>query len=80
MCVRYVVCELRKPFFNEFVVKCPRPVKAINDSLIEQGIIGGYDLGKDYADFKDHMLVCVTEMNSREEIDALVEGLKEAAQ
>lgn len=72
--------ELRKPFFNEFVVKCPRPVKAINDSLIEQGIIGGYDLGKDYADFKDHMLVCVTEMNSREEIDALVEGLKEAAQ
>jgi glycine dehydrogenase subunit 1 len=72
--------ERRKPFFHEFVVKCPRPVQAINDHLLQQGIIGGYDLGRDYPDFKNHMLVCVTEMNRREEIDALVAGLKEAAQ
>lgn len=71
--------NITKPFFHEFVVRCPRPVRAINDHLMEQGIIGGYDLGKDYPDFKDHMLVCVTEMNSREEIDALVAGLKEMA-
>jgi glycine dehydrogenase subunit 1 len=68
-----------KPFFHEFVVRCPRPVAEINAHLMEQGIIGGYDVGKDYPDFKDHMLVCVTEMNSREEIDALVNGLKEVA-
>ena len=36
---------MSKPFFHEFVVKCPRPVAEINDKLIEKGIIGGYDLG-----------------------------------
>lgn len=68
-----------KPFFHEFVVKCPRPVTEINKHLIEQGIGGGYDLGQDYAHLKNHMLLCVTEMNSKDEIDALVEALKEVA-
>lgn len=66
-----------KPFFNEFVVKCLRPVAEINAHLIERGIIGGYDLGKDYPEYADHMLIAVTEMNSKDEIDALVESLKE---
>ncbi|MCP4537401.1 MAG: aminomethyl-transferring glycine dehydrogenase subunit GcvPA [Chloroflexi bacterium] len=67
-----------KPFFKEFVVRCPRPVEEINDDLLnEWGIMGGYDLGQDYPHLKDHMLLCVTEMNCREEIDALVEALQE---
>jgi glycine dehydrogenase subunit 1 len=70
--------DTSKPFFNEFIIKCPRPVTALNDALIEKGIMGGYDLGQDYAHLKDHMLLCVTEMNSKDEIDALVEGLKGA--
>ncbi len=68
-----------KPFFNEFVVKCPRPIAEINEALIEDGIVGGYDLGKDYPHLANHMLLCVTEMNGKDEIDALVkmlEGLK----
>ena len=69
-----------KPFFKEFVVRCPRPVKEINDYLLEEwSIIGGYDLGRDYPHLQDHMLLCVTEMNPREEIDALVEALEEVA-
>jgi glycine dehydrogenase subunit 1 len=71
--------DTSKPFFHEFVVKCPRPVRDINDALIEKGIIGGYDLGADYPHLKDHMLLCVTEMNNKDEIDALVEGLKEVS-
>jgi glycine dehydrogenase subunit 1 len=66
-----------KPFFDEFVVKCPKPVAQINAALIERGIIGGYDLGMDYPKLKDHMLVAVTEMNSKIEIDAFVDALKE---
>jgi glycine dehydrogenase subunit 1 len=67
------------PFFKEFVVRCPHPVEEINDRLMaDWGIIGGYDLGRDYAHLKDHMLLCVTEMNAREEIDTLVEALEEA--
>lgn len=62
-------------FFNEFMVHCPRPVSEINAALLEKGIVGGYDLGQDYPEYKDHMLVCVTEMNSKAEIDALVEAL-----
>ncbi len=67
-----------KPFFKEFVVKCPLPVAKINDYLLEEwGILGGYDLGQAYPHLQDHMLLCVTEMNPREHIDALVEALKE---
>ncbi len=70
-----------QPFFNEFVVSCPRPVAEINTALLEQlGIIGGYDLGRDYPNLENHMLLCVTEMNPRQAIDVLVEGLKEIAQ
>jgi glycine dehydrogenase subunit 1 len=64
-----------KAFFNEFVVKCLEPVETINDALIAAGIVGGYDLGADYPHLTDHMLIAVTEMNTRAEIDALVEIL-----
>lgn len=46
----------------------------------EWDIIGGYDLGRYYPHLQDHMLLCVTEMNPREEIDALVEVLREATE
>jgi len=66
------------PFFNEFVVRCPCPVREINEYLLDEwGIIGGYDLGRDYPHLEDHVLLCVTEMNPRDEIDALVEALGE---
>jgi len=67
------------PFFHEFVLKCPKPVSEINEFLLDQGILGGYDLGKDFPGLKDHMLIACTEMNHREEIDALVECLAEVA-
>lgn len=64
-----------RPFFNEFMVRCPRAVSDINAALLEKGIIGGYELGHDYPHLNDTMLICVTEMNSKREIDALVEEL-----
>jgi len=66
----------QKPFFHEFMVKCPRPVAEINAALIDEGIVGGYDLGQDYPHLKDHMLLAVTETNSKAEIDALVSILE----
>lgn len=68
-----------QPFFHEFVVKCPAPVEDINFHLLEHGILGGYDLGHDYSALSEHMLIAVTEMNSRQEIDALCTVLKEAS-
>ena len=62
-------------FFNEFSVKCPKPVAEINAALLEDGVLGGYDLRRDYPHAEHEMLVCVTEMNTREQIDRLVAAL-----
>lgn len=67
------------PFFNEFVVRCPQPVSKINAYLLDQGILGGYDLGQDYPELANHMLIAVTEMNTKEDIDFLVEMLEEVS-
>jgi glycine dehydrogenase subunit 1 len=66
-----------QPFFHEFALCLGRPVAEVNAHLLEHGILGGYDLGQDYPELKDHMLIAITEMNSKEEIDMLVEVLKE---
>ena len=67
-----------QPFFNEFVVKCPKPVEEINADLLEYGILGGYDLGEAFGPaMANYMLVAVTEMNSSEEIETLAEALAE---
>ena len=67
--------DRRKPFFNEFAVRCPHPVSEINAALLADGIIGGIDLGQHYFHLEDHMLLCVTECSSRAEIDALASAL-----
>ncbi len=66
-----------QPFFNEFVVHCPLPAAEINKLLMAHDILGGYDLGQDYPDLTHELLVAVTEMNTRSEIDFLVEVLEE---
>ncbi|WP_377888535.1 aminomethyl-transferring glycine dehydrogenase subunit GcvPA [Alkalihalobacillus sp. R86527] len=59
-------------YFNEFVIKLNGSVKEMNQKLISKGIIGGYDLGRDYPDLENHMLVAVTENRTKEEIDTFV--------
>ncbi|RDU35134.1 aminomethyl-transferring glycine dehydrogenase subunit GcvPA [Neobacillus piezotolerans] len=63
------------PSFNEFVIKLNKPVKEINQALLQKGIIGGYDLGRDYGDLAGHMLVAVTEQRTKEEIDTFAKEL-----
>ncbi len=73
----------QETFFQEFVVQCPAPPAVINRQLLERNILGGLDLSN--PPYKDPLppevdrglLVCVTEMNTREDIDALVAGLGE---
>ena len=67
-----------QPFFNEFIVRCPRPVEEINADLLEYGILGGYNLGEAFGpSMAQDMLVAVTEMNTREDIETLAEALAE---
>ena len=67
------------PAFNEFVVRSEAPVAEVLSRLEEAGILGGIPLGDDYPDMADCFLVCVTEQNQREEIDALVAALQGGA-
>lgn len=59
------------PVYNEFVVRCPNPQK-INQKLQAEGIIGGYELEQDYAELKNTLLFCATEMFTKNDIDRVV--------
>lgn len=63
------------PSFNEFVIKLNKPVKEMNQELLQKGIIGGYDLGRNFSDLENHMLIAVTELRTKDEIDNFVEEL-----
>ncbi len=66
-------------FFNEFVIRCPKPISKINEFLLRNGFIGGYDLGIEYPQLSNHMLVAVTEKVSKSSIDQFCQLLKEVA-
>jgi glycine dehydrogenase subunit 1 len=64
------------PFFNEFVVRAPVAASPMLDKLArEKGIDGGIALSRFNAGRTNDFLVCVTETNTRAQIDALVAGL-----
>ena len=44
--------------------------------LSEKGIVGGLALSKYYQNRDNEFLVCVTETNTKAQIDSLVEGLR----
>ena len=64
-----------QPFFNEVLVQLDRPVKQVMRDASDAGVLAGYDIGKDYPELADCLLVAVTEKRTRAEIDALVDLL-----
>jgi len=64
------------PKFNEFVVRSPQDAGELLEKLrTEKGIIGGLALSRYYSENPNDFLVCVTELNTKEQIDNLVESL-----
>ena len=61
-----------EPFFKEFAIRCPVAPSAINRALFKEGIIGGLDISHI---IDNGMLLCVTEMNTKQEMDKLLEIL-----
>jgi glycine dehydrogenase subunit 1 len=64
-------------FFHEFVVECPVPPAVLTRRLQEERIIGGLDVSDQVP---NGMLLCATEMNTRQEIDLLVSALAKAGE
>lgn len=63
-------------FFKEFVIDLGKPARNVRQALMDDfDIVGGFDLGQIYPDLANHMLIAVTEMNTRSSIDALAEAL-----
>ena len=66
------------PFFNEFTVSAPIAATSLLDRLArEKEIDGGIALSRFDQKRANDFLVCVTEVNTRNQIDDLVEGLRE---
>ncbi len=74
-----VSLKFTAPFFKEFVVdfsKTGKTVAEINKMLLDKKIFGGLDLSCDYPELGQCALYCITEMNTKNEIDALAESIR----
>ena len=69
----------RRPFFKEFVVRCPKPAGEIATALNQHKILPGYVLSRSFPERTHDLLVCVTELNTKAQIDQLVSALQEVA-
>lgn len=68
-----------KPTYNEFVVKCPNYNK-LATLCKAKDILPPLDLTRYYQDMENHALICVTESNSKEDIETFIQLAVEAAQ
>jgi glycine dehydrogenase subunit 1 len=68
------------PRFNEFVLRTPIKAEDLLQRLAkEKGITGGLALSHYFPESPNDLLVCVTEVNTRNQIDSFIEGLREIA-
>lgn len=65
------------PLFNEFVIKTTLPVSKLNEKLLQRGYIGGLDLSLFDKKMAQQMLVAVTEIRTKEEIDQFVKEVRD---
>jgi glycine dehydrogenase subunit 1 len=66
------------PFFNEFVVRCPKPPEQIVNRLAEKRVLAGLPLGPYFPERADQLLVCATEIKTRADMDRFGEDMAEA--
>ncbi len=66
------------PTFNEFVLEVPGDPEKVLGGLKRERIVGGLPLAKHYPELDHHLLVTVTELVAKEEIDHWAEGLRKA--
>ena len=68
------------PHFNEFVVSFSDSnlsAEEVNSMLLKRGIHGGKSLREEFQRFRDSSLWCTTEIHSKQEIDWMIDSLKE---
>lgn len=71
-----VTLAYKQPFLNEFVIQVEQPVSTLLSALKERGVLAGIDLSAFRPELKNQILIAVTEMNSREDLDKFVQEFK----
>jgi glycine dehydrogenase subunit 1 len=66
------------PRFHEAVIRLDRPVQPVLTALAKSGIVGGYDLSRDFPELGNALLVCATETRTSEDIARYATTLAEA--
>jgi glycine dehydrogenase subunit 1 len=64
--------------FGEFVLSLPKPASDVRDALLPKGFLAGLPLGDYYTGMENDLLVAVTEIRSRDQIDRFVTATSEA--
>jgi glycine dehydrogenase subunit 1 len=64
-----------RPVFHERAMRLPAPAGDVLRLLAAHGILGGYDLGRDYPDLRGAILVCATELRTEADIDLYAQKL-----
>ncbi len=63
--------------FGEFVLELPKNPTVVRDALLEKGILCGLPLGSYYDELKNCLLVAVTELRTKDQIETYASALKE---
>ena len=67
-----------QPVVREFAVRLDAPVDRVIERCAAAGVNPGYPLGADYDEYRDGLLIAITEQRTREDIDRLAAVLGEA--
>lgn len=67
-----------REFFKEFLVETPVAAEELSARLAAKGIVPGFPMSRIHPERKNELLVCVTELNTRAQIEALAAALEEA--
>ncbi|MCW5939003.1 MAG: aminomethyl-transferring glycine dehydrogenase subunit GcvPA [Fimbriimonadaceae bacterium] len=62
--------------FGEFVLSLPRNAGEVRNELLERGFLAGLPLGEHYPGMENDLLVAVTEVRTKEQIDGFARALK----
>ncbi|MGH8529326.1 MAG: aminomethyl-transferring glycine dehydrogenase subunit GcvPA [Nevskiales bacterium] len=66
------------PRFHEAVIRVPKPAAEVLARMAQLDVLGGYDLGREYPELGQAMLVCATETKTPEDLDRYVAALSAA--
>lgn len=69
--------RFQRPGFHEAVLQLDRPVGEVLTALVEQGVLGGYDLGGEYPELGNALLVCATETKTADDLRRYAEALEQ---